>query len=309
LFAPCCWVSLQACKALRSASQHGIQVLAQQVLHKLQQKMQPDNFTSRPMLWRLPHTNAAAAAAVARIEASMAAAIAAAAALDGPHLLAAAVEAAERADAEDLRHIPGTLDAFAAAWLLRNSQLANPRMSWSYWDDLQAAIAAGTHSEASLCEDAAFLGVANSIASTGGKDSVAAAVLGAFGLSVSSSSSSSSSSSRRVVPTVLLVACKREQCGTQIVADGPDNCVELHFALKRLSELAREVWLPLGLQAQRWGYGEHLCHQRCYLHGIAINCAVHDVLSPWELRVLSTTSHCDNMHLWSMDACCTETAG
>jgi hypothetical protein len=28
-------IFLQACKALRSASQHGIQVLAQQVLHKL----------------------------------------------------------------------------------------------------------------------------------------------------------------------------------------------------------------------------------------------------------------------------------
>jgi hypothetical protein len=267
------WCFLQACKALRSASQHGIQVLAQQVLHKLQQKMPPDNFTSRPVLWRLLHTNAAAAAAIARIEASMAAATAAAAALDGPHLLAAAVEAAERADAEDLRHVPGTLDAFAAAWLLWNPQLPNPRVSWSYWDELQSAIAAETHTEESLREDAAFLGVANAVASSGGKDSAAAAVLGAFGLSFNSSSSnggkgnsssggsgssSSSSSSRRVVPTVLLVACKREQCGTQIIADGPDDCAALHAALKRLSELAREVWVPLGLQAQRWGYGEQV---------------------------------------------------
>jgi hypothetical protein len=32
----------------------------------------------------------------------------------------------------------------------------------------------------------------------------------------------------------------------------------------RLSELAREVWVPLGLQAQRWGYGEQECDKQNY---------------------------------------------
>jgi hypothetical protein len=233
----CCWDALQACKALRSASQHGIQVLAQQVLHKLKQRWLPSSVSSRggdlasrrAMLWRLPHTDAAAAALEAEAQASAAAAATAA---------AAAAAAAAFGD-PDIPDAP--------------SQPPNPRMSWSYWDELQAAVAEGTRSEESLVEDSVFLEgrhldeIISSLISRGGSDSVAAAVLDALGLSEGSS---------RVVPTVLLVACKREQWAQQIIGDGPDNCAALHAAVKRLAQLAREVWLPLGLQAQQWGYGE-----------------------------------------------------
>jgi hypothetical protein len=180
----------------------------------------------RDVLWRLPHTDATAAAFVANAEANMTAAIAA-----GSAAVAKFLGISETDDDDALLQLP------------------NPRMSWSYWDDLQAAIAAGTHTEESLREDAAFLDSSNQEVTNCAKSNgnVAQAVLGAFGLSAGSS---------RVVPTVLLVACKREQRATQVVADGPDDCAALHAALTTLAELAWDVWLPLGLQAQRWGYGE-----------------------------------------------------
>jgi hypothetical protein len=203
-------------------------VLAQQVLNKLQQTRPPENWNGCcTVLGRLPRTDAAAAAAESEANAN----------------LMAACEAAFTAAAARLGYPETTdgndkdVDGDAVV------QLPKPRTSWSYWDDLQAAIAAGTHSEESLREDAKFLGIpglavpTNSAASSSDRGSITRAVLEAFGLSAGSS---------RVVPTVLLEACKQERCETQLVADGPDGCAALHAALKRLAEMAWEVWLPLG---------------------------------------------------------------
>jgi hypothetical protein len=130
-------------------------------------------------------------------------------------------------------------------------------VSWSHWDELRAAIAAGQRDDESLREVAEFMdGRLREVSSRNtcrddSRDSIASAVMGVFGLHKNSSSK---------VPTVLLVACKRERCAKEIIegGDGADSCAALHAALKRLAELARERWSPLGLDAQRWGYGEHI---------------------------------------------------
>ncbi|KAF6262396.1 hypothetical protein COO60DRAFT_1458588, partial [Scenedesmus sp. NREL 46B-D3] len=195
-----------ACKALRSASRHGIQTLAQQVLHRLQQSTSPCT-----VLCRLPHTDAATAAAAATEAAAL-----------------AASRAGVAADEADVPAEP--------------SQPPDPRMSWAHWD---AVLSAGTCSLQDLQEAASWLRMGNhTTLQTYPEDILEAAVRAAFGLR----------SPAPRVPAVLLVACSRERCSGGITGDGPDNCAALHAALKQLAGLAREVWLPLGLQAQRWGY-------------------------------------------------------
>jgi hypothetical protein len=215
---PAIFALLQACKALRSCAQHGIQQLAQQVLHKLQQSTPPD--TTLP---RLPPTDAAVAAAAA--EAIKAAA-------------AANENAPDNAQAD-------AIDVILNDYLGTVVPALEPQTSWQYWEDFLEALAAGNCSSITdLQQKAQWLGIFP--ASDLSQDQLEDAVWAAFGLATATSK----------VPAVLLVACRRERHSEAIHADGPDGCAALHAALKRLAELAREMRLPLGLQAQRWGYGE-----------------------------------------------------
>lgn len=199
-----------ACKGLRSTAQHGIQALAQQVLHELQQRTQ--------LSWlerRLPPTDATDASAAA-----------------------AAGEAADFDTEHGLRPAAG------------HDAAQHPRTSWQFWDDLLSAVALDTCSNEDLLRNACWLGTLSHVDDSQvpllPQGRLKSSLLSYFGLKTATAR----------VPAVLLIACKHERCSERIVADGgPEGCAALHAALKRLAGLAREVWLPLGLQAQSWGYG------------------------------------------------------
>jgi hypothetical protein len=207
---------------MRSSAQHGIAALAQQVLHKL--KQQPP---LNPFLQGLPPTDAAAAAA-------------------------------KRADdiADHWREAEAALDmlnpeADEEALLAGANDVIGPpilpdrKYSWQYWDDSLSAMLAGKGVYHEVLADARLIGMHNPHVP---QQALETAVLAAFGLS-------RANNRQLPAPAVLLMAVRHEHYHEGITADGADGCGGLHAALRRLSQLARELRVPLGLAAQAWGYG------------------------------------------------------
>jgi hypothetical protein len=220
--------SLQACKALRSSAEHGIEVLTHQVTHKLQQHQPPNSHHHE-----LPLTDAHAN----EMDALFKEFWGVPAVPEDPPEAAAAAAAAAEASAD-----PQNAQAPA--------QPPDRRSSWQYWDAALSAILAGNLQQTSqlqdLKADARLLGVYQPHLP---QEELEAAVLAAFGLS-------RANNRQLPAPAVLLMAVRHEHYHEGITADGADGCGGLHVALRRLSQLARELRVPLGLAAQAWGYGE-----------------------------------------------------
>jgi hypothetical protein len=209
---------------MRISAEHGIAALAQQVLHKL--KQQPP---LNPFLEGLPPTDAAAAAA-------------------------------KRADdiAAHWRAVEAAVDmlnpeADEEALLARANDVMGPpilparKYSWQHWDDSLSAVLAGNYKLPDLQADADVLCIIG--APCVPQEDLESAVLAAFGLS-------RANNRQLPAPAVLPMAVRHERYDGGITADGADRCVALHAALRRLSQLVRELRVPLGLAAQAWGYGE-----------------------------------------------------